>query len=143
MSSDDVRKARGLGAARSGDLALARQNIAVLDNLYQKTAVSSPGYWAPLVDAQRKLVRAWISYVQGKHAQVLTELRQAADIEDSIDKNPVTPGAVLPARELLADMLLPRGNYADAQTAYNAVLAISPNRLNSVAGLKEAQSKTV
>ena len=133
--------ARGLGAARSGDLKLAQQSLEVLNDLYDKTKAISPGYWAVLVDAQRMAVEAWISFGKGEKKQALTQLRQAADLEDSKDKNPVTPGAVLPARELLADMLLLNGDYAGAQTAYEAVLAISPNRLNSVAGLKKALSK--
>ena len=133
--------ARGLGAARSGDLKLAQQSVEVLNDLHDKTKAISPAYWAVLVDAQRMAVKAWISFGKGQKEQALTQLRQAADLEDSKDKNPVTPGAVLPARELLADMLLLSGDYAGAQTAYEAVLAISPNRLNSVAGLKEVLSK--
>ncbi|MDG1733166.1 MAG: hypothetical protein P8M49_05700 [Thalassotalea sp.] len=133
--------ARGLGAARSGDLSLAQQNVEVLNNLYDKTKVSSPDYWAQLVDAQRKVIIAWISFAKGEKNQALTQLRQAADIEDSIDKNPVTPGAVIPARELLADMLLLNGDYSGALTAYKSTLAISPNRLNSVKGVSDTNLK--
>ena len=133
--------ARGLGAARSGDLKLAQLNVKVLNNLYDETKIISPGYWAPLVDAQRRAVNAWISFGMGQKEQALIQLRQAADIEDSIDKDPVTPGAVLPARELLADMLLLNGNYYDALAAYKSTLAISPNRLNSISGVKETLLK--
>jgi tetratricopeptide (TPR) repeat protein len=133
--------ARGLGAARSGNLNLAQQSIEVLNDLYDKTKITSPSYWAPLVDAQRQVVNAWISFGKGEKTQALVQLRQAADIEDSIDKNPVTPGAVLPARELLADMLFLNGDYSGAVTAYKAILAISPNRLNSVLGLNDTLLK--
>lgn len=133
--------ARGLGAARHGDLKLAQQNVNVLNDLYEKTKIKSPDYWAPLVDAQRKVINAWILFAKGKKAQALIQLRQAADIEDSIDKNPVTPGAVLPARELLADMLLLNGDYAGALAAYKLTLAISPNRLNSISNVKNILSK--
>ena len=133
--------ARGLGAARSGDLNLAEKNVKVLNDLYEKTKITSPGYWAPLVDAQRTVVNAWISFGKGKKEQALIQLRQAADIEDSIDKEPVTPGAVLPARELLADMLKLNGDYSGALRAYKLNLTISPNRLNSVTGVNEAHLK--
>ncbi|MFT5674826.1 MAG: tetratricopeptide (TPR) repeat protein [Paraglaciecola sp.] len=133
--------ARGLGAARSGDIKLAQQNVEVLNDLYAKTKIISPDYWAPLVDAQRNVVNAWISFEKGQKEQALVQLRQAADIEDSIDKDPVTPGAVLPARELLADMLLLNGDYSSALTAYKSTLAISPNRLNSVSGVNDALLK--
>ena len=130
--------ARGLGAARNGDLTLAQQNVDALNGLYDKTKAMSPGYWAKLVDAQRMVVNAWISYGKGEKEQALVQLRKAADLEDSMDKSPVTPGAVLPARELLGDMLMLNGDAAGAKAAYEAVLAIAPNRLNSVLGVKKA-----
>ena len=113
----------------------------MLNNLYDKTKIISPDYWAPLVDAQRRVINAWISFGKGEKEQALIQLRQAAEIEDSIDKNPVTPGAVLPARELLADMLLLQGDYSGALTAYKLTLAISPNRLNSLSGVNGALLK--
>ena len=133
--------ARGLGAARNGDLNLAQKNVGVLNDLYAKTKSISPNYWAPLVDAQRRVVNAWISFGKGQKEQALIQLRQAADIEDSIDKNPVTPGAVLPARELLADMLLLNGDYSGALSAYKSTLAISPKRLNSLSGVNDTLLK--
>ena len=110
-----------------------------MDELYQKTKILSPNYWAILVDAQRQVVKAWVNYAMGEKKQALVELRQAADLEDTLDKNPVTPGAVLPARELLADMLMLNQQYADAVTEYEASLAINPNRRNSITGLKAAK----
>jgi len=130
--------ARGLGAARNGDLTSAQENVDALNGLYDKTKAMSPGYWAPLVDAQRMVVNAWISYGKGEKEQALEQLRKAADLEDSMDKSPVTPGAVLPARESLADMLLLNGDSAGASAAYKAVLEIAPNRRNSVSGLKKS-----
>lgn len=61
-------------------------------------------------------------------------IRQAADLEDSVDKHPVTPGAVLPARELLGDMLLAAERPEEALQSFETSLAISPNRLNSLYG---------
>lgn len=61
-------------------------------------------------------------------------MRQAAELESSTEKHPVTPGEVLPARELLADMLLESAEHAAAQKEYAAVLTRSPNRFNSLYG---------
>ena len=94
---------------------------------------------APLVDAQRQVVNAWISYENGNTSRAVAQLRQAADLEDSMDKNPVTPGAVLPARELLADMLMLNGDYPGALVAYEKSLAAGPNRSNSLAGVARAK----
>lgn len=133
--------AKGIGSAMNGDIKMAEANLKVLDSLYQESTKISPNYWAILVDAQRKSVNAWIQYQSGNKEKGLDTLYAAADLEDSLDKNPVTPGAVLPARELLADMLLRSGKYEDAIKEYEKTLEINPNRLNSVNGILSAKSK--
>jgi tetratricopeptide (TPR) repeat protein len=126
--------ARGLGAGRSNDLIKARASIRELDRLYEFTKKSGQDYWAVLVDSQRNTVAAWVAYSEGMTDNALQLMRKAADIEDSVDKHPVTPGAILPARELLGDMLLLVGKYEEAIEAYEASLLISPNRFNSLYG---------
>jgi len=126
--------ARGLGAGRSNDLIKARASIRELDRLYELTKKSGQDYWAVLVDSQCNTVAAWVAYSEGMTDNALQLMRKAADIEDSVDKHPVTPGAVLPARELLGDMLLLEGKYEEAIDAYEASLIISPNRYNSLYG---------
>ena len=132
---------RGVGAARSGDLNAANENLKMLDILHHKVMKTSPSYWAVLVDAQRKTVAAWINYAQGNKAQAIALLKNAADMEDAMDKNPVTPGAVIPVRELLADMYMLNSNYAAALKAYQLCLQINPQRLNSVSGTTLARQK--
>jgi tetratricopeptide (TPR) repeat protein len=131
--------ARGLGAARLGDLNKAAENARTLDTLFEKTEAISPDYWALLVDAQRRVVNAWISYETGNTESALAQLRKAANLEDSVDKDPVTPGAVLPAREILGDMLMLHGDYSDALVAYEKSLSMGPNRGNSLAGAARAK----
>ena len=65
----------------------------------------------------------------------------AADIEDKTEKAPVTPGAVLPARELFAALLLEHGMAREALAAYEATLAKEPNRLNATLGAGAAAEK--
>ena len=126
--------ARGLGAGRSNDITKARASIRELDTLYELTKKAGQDYWAVLVDSQRNTVAAWTAYSEGMTGNALQLMKKAADIEDSVDKHPVTPGAVLPARELLGDMLLLAGKYGEAIDAYEASLLISPNRYNSLYG---------
>jgi tetratricopeptide (TPR) repeat protein len=133
--------ARGLGAARMNDFEAANKNLRILDDLYAKTLKTSPGYWAVLVDAQRQTVSAWVSYAKGDKAQALKQLKEAAGLEDSLDKNPVTPGAVLPARELLADMLMLNGDYSGALNTYQTNLKTNPYRLNSLTGANAAKKQ--
>lgn len=133
--------ARGLGAARSGNAVAARTAIAELDALHEQMTASGDPYWATLADAQRKAVEAWLAHESGEETQALTLMHEAADLEDSVDKHPVTPGAVLPARELLGDMLLAMDRPEEALEAYDAALRISPNRLNSLYGAARAAER--
>lgn len=126
--------AKGIGAARSGNTAVAEEAIASLEKL--KTQLSSAGdsYWAAQAEAQQMAVQAWLEYQRGDKNKALAMMREAADKEDALDKHPVTPGAVLPARELLGDMLLLSKKPAEARLAYEASLKVSPNRYNSLYG---------
>jgi len=124
--------ARGLGAARAGDDAGAGAAIAELDRIH--SALSAEPYWATLTDAHRKSVAAWRAFSADDRERALALMTEAADLEDSVDKHPVTPGAVLPARELLGDMLMELDRPADARAGYEAALTVSPNRLRSLRG---------
>ncbi len=123
--------ARGIGAARSGNVEAAEQALAKLNELYDAT---SDKYWSTIVDGQRKSVEAWIEYAKGNKTEALAMMERAADIEDSVDKHPVTPGAVLPARDLLGDMLIDMGQPEKALVAYEKSLQISPNRFYALYG---------
>ncbi|MGH1370947.1 MAG: hypothetical protein ACRBBW_02845 [Cellvibrionaceae bacterium] len=131
--------ARGVGAARSGQVIQAQQSLEQLDRLYLKTQTKGAG-WLPFVDAQRLTVKAWIAFEEQALDTALSLMRQAADLEDSTDKNPVTPGAVLPARELLADMLVLSQDPQQAVIEYQASLALNPNRLYSRLGVERAKT---
>jgi hypothetical protein len=135
-----VHFARGLGAARSGDLATARAELMRLAQIRDGLAALKGDYdWADQVEIQRRAVGAWIARATGRDEEAVAGLRAAADLEDSIDKHPVTPGAVLPAREQLGDLLLEMGQAAEAAAQYDAVLKNSPGRRNSLRGLEAAQ----
>ncbi len=132
--------ARGVGAARSGDLPAARSALLRLDALHEALAGAKEGYnWADQVEVQRRAVQGWIARAEKKDEEALQKLRSAADLEDSIDKHPVTPGAVLPAREQLGDLLLDLGRPADAAKEYEIVLKTAPGRRNGLKGLDLAK----
>jgi tetratricopeptide (TPR) repeat protein len=77
---------------------------------------------------------AWIMYQEDRKKEALNVMQKAAVLESSTEKHPVTPGEILPARELLADMLLDMGRYREAQAEYETALKRSPNRFNSLYG---------
>ncbi|MDQ2694309.1 MAG: hypothetical protein M3Z21_02825, partial [Pseudomonadota bacterium] len=129
--------ARALGAARSGDADTARQAIDTLATLRDRTAETS-AYWAKQVEIQRLSALAWLAYQEGRKEEALSTMQQAAALEAETEKHPVTPGEILPAHELLADMLLDLGRPKDALAAYEAALERSTNRFNSLYGAGHA-----
>ncbi|MCB1954166.1 MAG: hypothetical protein KDG55_00740 [Rhodocyclaceae bacterium] len=134
--------ARGLGASRRGDASLARTALAELDNRVVRLRAAGEDYWARLVDAERQAVAAWLALTVGEAGEALAMMSDAADAEDSLDKHPVTPGAVLPARELYADMLLRLDRPDEALVAYEQSLANAPRRRNSLRGAAAAAKRT-
>ncbi|PWJ09935.1 hypothetical protein [Jannaschia seohaensis] len=127
--------AKGLGAARSGDVAAAEDALGELAKIGKVLEERNAGYWLALLDAQRKGIEAWIAFDAGDREAATALMREAADIEDRVGKAPVTPGHVLPARELLGDLLAEIGDTGAAVEAYEAVLRMSPNRRRSLEGL--------
>ncbi len=132
--------ARALGAARGGDTALARGEIARLGEIEQALAAAGEpqAYWSGQVTIQRLVATAWVRRAAGDTALALREAAAAADLEDVTQKHPVTPGAVLPARELLGDLLLALGRPAEAARAYQQALRQTPGRARSIFGLAMA-----
>jgi tetratricopeptide (TPR) repeat protein len=65
-------------------------------------------------------------------------MRSAADHEDKTDKHNVTPGVILPARELLGEMLLELKQPGQAMAEFEATLRTAPNRFNALCGAARA-----
>lgn len=132
--------ARGVGAARSGDVASARLALARLETLHLALVGVKGGYdWATQVNVQRLALQGWIANAEKHEDEAVAQLRSAADLEDSTDKHPVTPSALLPAREQLGDLFMELGRKREAAEAYQTVLKTCPGRRNSIRGLKLAK----
>jgi len=123
----------GIGAARSGDSNRASEAEATLAHL-RDTAQSKSDYWSNQIEVQRREVAAWIAQSSYQTKEAITTMRSAAELEESMDKDAVTPGAIVPARELLADILQAQGKPQEALPEYEAVLRTSPNRFNALWG---------
>jgi tetratricopeptide (TPR) repeat protein len=134
-----TRFARAIGAARAGKIAQARAEVEKLAALQKELAGVRDGYdWATQVGIQHQAAAAWLANAEGHNERARKLMRAAADLEDSTEKHPVTPGAVLPARELLGEMLLEANEPAEAFREFVRALADSPNRLNSLYGAARA-----
>jgi hypothetical protein len=130
--------ARAIGAARSGDVARARAEIQKLDGYRTSLVVAKQTYWAEQVNIQQHAATAWAARAEGKNDEALTLMRAAADLEDATEKHPVTPAPVVPARELLGELLLDLNQPAQALVEFEASASREPNRFNGLAGAARA-----
>ena len=133
--------ANALGAARLGDLNRARKALAELEALHAALAKEPPAGpydWTGQVDAMHLAAAGWVAFAEGRKEEAVKLLTAAADKEEAVGKHPVTPGAILPARELLGDLLIELGKPREALAAYEASLAEAPRRFNSLAGAARA-----
>src|SRR5882672_6553426 len=128
----------GIGSARSKNLERAGQAEAKLAALRDATAKQNNSYWSNQVEVERREVAAWIAEQNGKSADALQLMRSAAELEESMDKAAVTPGAVTPAREMLAELLLLEHHPKESLVEYAAVLKTAPNRFNALYGAASA-----
>jgi hypothetical protein len=145
-----VEFARAIGAARATDLGAARLDrakaaLARLEKIHAtlvQSPVPGPYDWAAQVESMRLAAEAWIEWAAGADAhardRALELARSAAELEEKTGKHPVTPGAVLPARELLGDMLLEANRPAEALAEYEASLRAAPGRFNGLRGAARA-----
>ena len=130
--------ARALGAAHSGDPAAAEKDAEELARLHKALQDAKNNYWATEVEIQRLAVAGWIALTQGKTDDALKFMRAAADLEDKNDKHPVTPGRIVPARELLGEMLLELKQPALALKEFEASQVREPNRFRGYYGAARA-----
>jgi tetratricopeptide (TPR) repeat protein len=134
--------ARALGASRSGDPASAQSDIERIAALRDQLKAAKNEYWANEVEVMRLASLAWVSLAQKKGNEALDLMQQAADIEDRSDKNIVTPGRLLPARELLGDMLLELKRPVEALKEYEASQLHEPNRYRGLYGAGQAAAQS-
>jgi tetratricopeptide (TPR) repeat protein len=130
--------ARGIGAARSGNPTAAGKDVARLATIVAALKAAKNDYWATEVEVQRLGVTAWIAFAEGKRNEAIRQMGSAADMEDASEKASISPGRILPARELLGDMLLESGRPGEALTAYESSLVSDPKRMRSYNGAAQA-----
>jgi hypothetical protein len=124
--------ARAIGAARSGDLNTAKEATDRLAAIRQVLLDQNNKFWADQVEIQRLAGLAWLAHAAGLHEEGLRLMRASADLEATTEKHPVTPGAISPARELLAEMLLDEGKTTEALAEAEQSLITAPNRYNGL-----------
>jgi len=130
--------ARGIGLARTGHPADAHKAADELHQIETQLHASANDYWATQVGVMWREVMAWSASAENQNDAAVRLLREAADQEDSIEKLPVTPGPILPAREQLGDLLLAQGHPDLAAQEFKTALSGAPGRRGAIQGLEEA-----
>jgi tetratricopeptide (TPR) repeat protein len=129
-----VHFTRLMGSVHTGDLNSAKSELKELNRIHDWLLQQGNSYEANQVQIQIKASEAWMRFKEGNNGEALMLMNLAADMEDRTEKHPVTPGEVLPARELLGDMLLQMNKPGKALEAYEANLVKHPNRFNGLYG---------
>ena len=130
--------ARGLGFARSGHAREAATESDSLQQIEDQLRVSNDNYWATQVSIMKREIVAWSAQAVNQRKEAVATLRSAADDEDAIEKLPVTPGPIIPAREQLGELLLEQSNPAAASQAFETALMNSPGRRGALQGAAQA-----
>ena len=133
--------ARAIGAARSGNATNARADVNTLQALTAALRDAKQSYWAEQVEIQHRVAAAWLAHAEGKPEEALRLMRAAVELEDATEKSPVTPGPILPARELLGDLLLELNDPVQAMQEFETSIQMEPNRFNGLYGAAQAAER--
>lgn len=130
-----IHFARAVGAARSGRATAAGAEVAKLKAIEQTLTIPAGTYdWRTQVAIERLIAEAWLAHAEGRNNEAARLMRAAADLDDVTEKHPVTPGAILPAREQLGELLIELGRPEEALAAYEASFVRAPRRLAGLYG---------
>ena len=140
--SSVVYWARAVGQARDGHPQNAAGDLAKIKECKEKLQAAGNGYWATQASILEQEARAWVAIATGHPESAIATMRAAADEEDAVEKLPVTPGPVVPAREQLGEMLLASGRPAEALREFNAALQAAPRRRGALLGATHAQDSS-
>jgi hypothetical protein len=139
--SANINLARFLGAIQTNKPAQAKAELVSLQDRHDELVRRKDTYKANLVQIQLKSAWAWQRLKEGKKDEAVALQKEAAEMEEATAKHPVTPGEIIPARELLGDMYVALGKFSDALQAYEADLMKHPNKFNDLYGAAFAASK--
>jgi hypothetical protein len=134
--------ARALGAARSGDAAAAERDVQELGRIAEALRAAGDAYWPTEVEVQRLGASAWVARAKGDREEALRLMRASAELEGKSEKSAISPGRLVPANELLGDMLLEDGKAAEALAAYERSQVRDPNRYRSLHGAARAAAQS-
>ena len=142
MAESLIRFTRGLGMARSGDVAGAKSEVEAIQGIQKALLKAKDTYWAARSEEQILAVSAWVAFSEGSREQAVKLMRSAADGEDGSVKNVAMENRLYPMRELFAELLLETGQPAPALREFEAALKENPNRYRGLYGAARAAQES-
>jgi hypothetical protein len=133
--------ARGLGAARRGDAASAKAELARLAALRTAMVAQDKEYWVEQADIQIGAVSAWIARAERRDDEALALMRETAEREDATEEHIMMPGRVMPVREMLGELLLELDRPELALTAFEQSQKNDPRRFRGLHGAARAAER--
>jgi hypothetical protein len=127
-----------VGLARAGNQKKAAPELEKLNQSLLKVRESGDEYWAAQIEIQILEAKAWIAHAEGRHSEAVALMSAAAEKENSLEKRPVTPGPIVPAREQLGDLILELDRPGEALREFDASLRQTPRRRGSLTGAARA-----
>lgn len=134
--------ARALGKLRAAHPVSADADIGELQSCRDALRAANDSYWSTQVDVLLKSAQAWRFAAADHGSDAIAALTAAADAEDGLEKLPLTPGPIVPAREQLGELLLVLGKPSEALIAFNSALVLAPGRLGAITRRAEAMRRT-
>ena len=138
MADSLIRFTRGVGMARSGDVAGAKSEVEAIQGIQKALLKAKDAYWAARSEEQILSVSAWVALSEGSREQAMKLMRSAADGEDGSVKHVAMENRLYPMRELLAELLLESGQAGPALREFETALKENPNRYRGLYGAARA-----
>jgi hypothetical protein len=135
--------ARALGQIRGGHPQAADADFERLAACLRESRAAGNAYWSTQVEILLEEAEAWRQAALGESDAAVLRLRAAADAEDAVEKLPVTPGPIVPAREQLGELLLQLQQPAQALVEFRSALALAPGRRGALLGAVAATAQSV
>jgi tetratricopeptide (TPR) repeat protein len=126
--------AKTIGSARSGDLAGAKKNLAEIETIHKDYVAGKKPYVAEWTEMLYQEASAWVLHGETKDEEATAALHKVADHEDAVGEEQTS----MPAREMLADMLLEMKRPDQALAEYQGDLKFNPKRFNGLYGAAQA-----
>jgi tetratricopeptide (TPR) repeat protein len=132
---------RALGFTNKGNSKAAQKELDILIDLRERLNEAENSYESGQVTIQIESIKGWIEYSKGNTEKAIEYMKLASKLESETTKAAVTPGEIIPAEELLADLYMLTGRHKEALKSYELNLEGRPFRFNGLYGAAKAAQK--